>query len=48
MKEAPVFPAGYCIKVVFALLYNTPSCDEYTLLAVSTFIAVRLEQPEKA
>jgi len=44
----PVFPAGYVIKVVLALLYNMPSCEQYVVLAVSTFIAVRLVQTEKA
>jgi hypothetical protein len=34
--------------MVFPLLYNTPSCDVYALLSAATFIAVRLEQSEKA
>jgi hypothetical protein len=45
VKEVSVFPAGYWIKEVFALLYNTPFSDAYALLAGLTFIAARLVQP---
>jgi hypothetical protein len=48
VKEAVVFPAGYATKVVLALLYNMPSCELYAVFLVSTLIAVRLEQSEKA
>ena len=48
MVKAPVFPAGYCIRVVLFLLYNTPSTELYAVLSAITFIAVRLVQPEKA
>jgi len=48
MVKAPVLPAGYTTKVVLVLLYNTPSCELYTVFAASTFIAVRLVQELKA
>jgi len=34
--------------LVFALLYNMPSCELNAVLVVSTVIVVRLVQPEKA
>jgi len=48
MVNAPVFPRGYITNVVLALLYTTPLSEEKTVLAESTFIAVRLVQPIKA
>jgi len=48
MLNEPVFPSGYLNKVVLFLLYNTPSIELYAVLVASTFIVVRLEQPEKA
>jgi hypothetical protein len=48
MVKVPVFPFGYSIKAVLFLLYITPSCDEYALLAVVTFIAIRLVHSSKA
>jgi len=44
VKEAAVFPIGYWIKAVFALLYNMPSSELNMGFAVSTFIVVRLSQ----
>jgi len=48
LKEASVFPAGYAINPVLVLLYSTPFSEEYALLSVATFIAVRLLLLEKA
>jgi hypothetical protein len=48
VKEAAVFPDGYPINVVLALLYNTPLSELYVALPESTFIAVRLVQALKA
>jgi hypothetical protein len=42
VKEAAVFL--YKIKLVLALLYNTPFSELYAGLAESTFIAVREEK----
>jgi hypothetical protein len=38
---------GNTIKAVLFLLYKTPSCEEYVVLAVSTFIAIRSVQTSK-
>ena len=48
MVTEPFFPDGHCINVVMSLLYKTPSMLEYTLLSVSTLIAARTGQSEKA
>ena len=44
----PVILGGTKTIAVFALLYSIPSCELYAVLPASTFIAVRLVQPEKA
>jgi len=48
VKEVPVFASGYLIIIVLSLLYNTPSCELFSLLPGSTFISVRLVHPLKA
>jgi hypothetical protein len=40
-------PAGYLIRVVFALLYNTPSMLEYAVFRSSTVNLVSLIQLSK-
>jgi hypothetical protein len=48
MVKVPFLPPGYDIKVVLFLLYKIPLSEEYALLLLSVFIALRLSQKPKA
>ena len=44
----PIFPPGYCIRIVLSLLNNTPFIEEKLGLSDTTSIAVKPEQKPKA
>jgi len=46
--DVPVFLTGYCIKMVFVLLYKTPFSELYVVLPLSTLMDVKLLPPQKA